>query len=132
MTSMSAETTVRKQRVIGRPFVRGQSGNPAGRPRGSRHRHAECFLAAFSSDFERHGPAVIEQVRHTMPHIYLKIASDLLPKESVLDVDISIHDQVIDLLHAFRDLNGGRVDRELEKMAKRLLPSVIHVEPERD
>jgi Family of unknown function (DUF5681) len=32
---MSAETTVAKQR--GRPFLRGRSGNPQGRPRGARN-----------------------------------------------------------------------------------------------
>jgi hypothetical protein len=33
---MDADKTARKQR--GRPFQRGQSGNPAGRPAGSRHK----------------------------------------------------------------------------------------------
>lgn len=40
-----ADTTVLKQR--GRPFKKGQSGNPAGRPPGSRHKHlvaAELLL----------------------------------------------------------------------------------------
>lgn len=31
----NAEQTAKKQRVIGKPFVKGQSGNPNGRPRGS-------------------------------------------------------------------------------------------------
>ena len=41
----------------------GQSGNPAGRPKGSRNKHSENFLNAFAQDFEQHGRAVIEKVR---------------------------------------------------------------------
>jgi hypothetical protein len=33
------------ERVIGRPFRPGQSGNPRGRPKGSRHKLSEQFLA---------------------------------------------------------------------------------------
>jgi len=59
----------------------GQSGNPAGRPKGSRNRHSENFLNAFARDFEQHGAAVIEKVRKERPQDYLKVAASLLPKQ---------------------------------------------------
>lgn len=51
---MSAETTARKQR--GRPFPKGRSGNPAGRPLGARGRAtvlAEALMDAEAEDITR-------------------------------------------------------------------------------
>ncbi|SRR5579871_4726635 len=70
---------IARDKATGR-FLAGNSGN-GGRKPGSRNRHGETFISAFASDFEAHGTAIIEQVRIEQPAIYLKIASDLLPKE---------------------------------------------------
>jgi hypothetical protein len=59
----------------------GGNGGP-GRKLGSCNRHGENFLRAFADDFERFGVAVIERVRHQSPEIWLKLAGDLLPKET--------------------------------------------------
>ena len=67
-------------------FRPGQSGNPHGRPKGSRNRLALAFMEALASDFEEHGREVIASVRQRQPAAYLRIASGLLPKElSILD-----------------------------------------------
>ncbi|MDF2812020.1 MAG: putative bacteriophage protein [Microvirga sp.] len=79
----SAETTAEKQRGV--PFKPGQSGNPAGRPKGSRHKLGEDFLSALYADFQQHGPAVIAKVRQTKPAAYLKVVASLLPREVKLD-----------------------------------------------
>jgi hypothetical protein len=63
------------------PWKPGESGNPAGRPKGARNKINEDFLDALQVDFEQHGPTVIARVRQTMPHIYLKVVASLLPKE---------------------------------------------------
>jgi hypothetical protein len=65
----------------------GQSGNPAGRPKGSRNRHSENFLNAFARDFEQHGAAVIEKVRKERPQDYLKVAAALLPKQMEIETN---------------------------------------------
>jgi hypothetical protein len=62
-------------------FKPGQSGNPAGRPKGTRHRLSDSFLTAFCADFDEHGEAVIEKVRTEDPAAYLKAAVALMPKQ---------------------------------------------------
>ena len=59
----------------------GQSGNPMGRPIGSRNKLNEKFILALHDDFAKHGPAVIEKVRETRPEIYLKVIASILPRE---------------------------------------------------
>jgi hypothetical protein len=59
----------------------GQSGNPKGRPIGSRNKLNEKFILALHDDFEKHRPAVTEKVRETRPEIYLKVIASILPRE---------------------------------------------------
>jgi Family of unknown function (DUF5681) len=80
----SPHKTARKQ-PIGRPFRPGQSGNPAGRPKGARSKLSESFLKALSEDFDSNGIDVIEKVRSDRPHEYLKIVAAVLPKQMQLE-----------------------------------------------
>ena len=59
----------------------GQSGNPAGRPKGARSKLAELTLQRLLADFETHGVAAIEQVRTKNPSHYLAAIVSLLPKQ---------------------------------------------------
>jgi hypothetical protein len=68
----------------GRPFQPGQSGNPAGRPKGSRNRLTEVFMSAVADDFTEHGAEVIAQVRRGDPVAYLRIVGSFVPPELVL------------------------------------------------
>ena len=52
-----------------RPWRKGESGNPAGRPRGSRNKLAQDFVAALCADFEQHGTEVIAKVRKEKPDV---------------------------------------------------------------
>lgn len=74
-----ADNTVPKQFA---PFAwkPGQSGNPAGRPKGARVRFSERFVKDFLADWEEHGAAVIEKVRTEKPDVYLRTATAILPK----------------------------------------------------
>jgi Family of unknown function (DUF5681) len=83
----TADTTGGKQQ-IGRPFKPGQSGNPAGRPKGSRNKLSEAFIKALADDFSEHGVAVIQQVRSERPQDYLKIVAALQPKQVELDAPV--------------------------------------------
>lgn len=74
-----------KQRP-GHLFRPGQSGNPAGRKKGSRNKLGEAFVQALQEDFETFGKDAIERVRSEKPHEYLKVIAGILPKEVKVDV----------------------------------------------
>jgi Family of unknown function (DUF5681) len=59
----------------------GQSGNPAGRERGSRNRLSEEVICALLRDFREHGQKAIAKVRRTQPAAYLKVLALLVPRE---------------------------------------------------
>ena len=69
-----------QEQARGRLFEPGESGNPAGRPKGSRNKLSETFLKALADDFEAHGKGVVEKVRTERPHDYLKIVAAVMPK----------------------------------------------------
>ena len=63
----------------------GQSGNPAGRLRGSRNKLSEAVICALLRDFSRHGEKAIARVRQTQPGVYLKVLALLIPKQDKLE-----------------------------------------------
>ena len=79
---MLPDTTGEKQDTRFKP---GQSGNPAGRPQGSRNKVSEKLLEALAEDFDTHGNDVIEKVRVDRPHDYLKIVASLVPKQMEIE-----------------------------------------------
>lgn len=103
-----ADSTGKKQRGRGRPFVKGQSGNPAGRSRGSRNKITEDFIEGMAEDFEIHGAAAIERVRIEKPDVYLRIVSLFLPREVFHDAAVAA------------DLSEAELDRRIRAMADEL------------
>lgn len=59
--------------------------NPAGRPKGSRNKLAESFVADMLADWEVSGAAAIQQVRINDPSTYLRVVAGLVPKEFSLN-----------------------------------------------
>lgn len=83
------------------PFEKGKSGNPKGRPPGSRHGLAEAFVSDLQDDWKQHGKDVIAVVRATEPATYMKVVASVIPK----DVTLTPGAGLVDLLSAI-----GRTD----------------------
>lgn len=81
----ATDKTVKKQspgkRGDLKPFKPGQSGNPNGRPKGSRNKLGESFLSDVLDDWENHGRQAVEKMRKERPHEYVKMIASILPKE---------------------------------------------------
>lgn len=83
----------------------GQSGNPAGRPKGARHKLGQAFLDAMLKDFSEHGEVVIENVRTEKPDQYLKVVASILPKEITGEEGDAIGIRIIErrIVHTAQD-----------------------------
>jgi Family of unknown function (DUF5681) len=62
-------------------FKAGESGNPGGRPTGTRERLTKRFLLDLAEDFEAHGKEAILECREKKPDVYIKAIAALCPKE---------------------------------------------------
>lgn len=91
-----------------RPWPKGVSGNPAGRPKGSRSRLTENFLGALADDFEVYGVEAIQAARLKDPMGYVRSIAALCPRE--LDVKRSLEDLSDDELSAALDALRGFID----------------------
>ena len=63
-------------------FKKGQSGNPLGRPVGSRNKLELEFLDACYANWKEHGPESLEIMRQTDVTSYCKMIASILPKHS--------------------------------------------------
>src|SRR5262245_32870791 len=78
----------------------GQSGNPAGRERGSRNRLSEEVICALLRDFRLHGQKAVARVRQTQPAAYLKILALLVPREHKVEHSTTLKDLTDEQLEA--------------------------------
>jgi Family of unknown function (DUF5681) len=79
------ETTDKKQDTRFKP---GQSGNPAGRPKGSRNKYSEHYIADIASAWEQHGPRLLaEWASNSKTHdLFLRAVTAGLSKDMSLNV----------------------------------------------
>lgn len=111
---MSAGDPAPKKQGLVAPWEPGRSGNPAGRPKGSRNKLGEGFLAALLADFEVHGPETIRLAREADPMGYVRVCASLLPRHVKVEDDGDRHDHMTDDELAARIRELDRIIAEVE------------------
>jgi len=88
-----------------RPWKPGERGNPhwAGRQKGSRNKINQDYIDAFCREFEKHGDAVFAEVRKKMPHVWLRLAAELLPKQMQVE-------------HGFADMTDEQLRQRIAEL----------------
>ena len=70
------------------PWRVGESGNPSGRPRGSRSKLSESFLCDFHAVWEEEGLQAIRWCARNDPSTFVRVAASLLPHDINLNVGL--------------------------------------------
>src|SRR4029077_1227226 len=91
-----------------KPWQPGQSGNPKGRPVGSRNKLATLVFDEALASFEKRGPAAFEELANKDPARYLILMAQLIPQH--LKHEVAAHARGAIAGRAAR--SAGRVARE--------------------
>ena len=69
----------------------GQTGNPNGRPKGSRDAIKEAFLKDLAADWQENGESVLRKAREERPAEFCRMVAGLLPKDMNVKSDDPVH-----------------------------------------
>jgi hypothetical protein len=106
--AMAGTVTTGAKQLDPYKFKPGESGNPNGRPKGSKHKLAESFLADCLNEWEAHGKAAISDMREKNPGDFVKMVASLLPKEMTLNLNNDLGELSDDeLLDEIRKLHAS-------------------------
>ena len=88
--AMDAETRARQQRgIVEHAWKPGQSGNPAGRPVGSRNKLSDKFCADLLEHWQEHGVEAMDAALKKDPAAYLRVVASMMPKDVKFTADTS-------------------------------------------
>jgi hypothetical protein len=76
----------RKTDHLKAPWKPGESGNPAGRPLGSRNKLSESVIQDIAADWAVGGAETIARVRMTDPATNFRVVASILPKDVLVNV----------------------------------------------
>jgi hypothetical protein len=68
-------------------YVKGQSGNRAGRPVGSRSKLVESFVSDLQTKWQAEGPAILDRLAISNPEKLVEAISRLAPKDIAVSLE---------------------------------------------
>ena len=87
---MGAETTAEQQHRLAKyEFKPGKSGNPAGRPVGSRNKLSDKFCADLLEHWQEHGVEAMDAALKKDPAAYVRVVASMVPKDVKFTADTS-------------------------------------------
>jgi hypothetical protein len=67
-------------------FKPGESGNPTGRPIGSKNAFSAAFIGDMQASWAEHGPEVLARVARSDPSRYLGVCASIVPRDVALSI----------------------------------------------
>ena len=83
---VTPEPTGTQQAKPSTQFKPGQSGNPAGRPTGSRNKLCDGFLKTLEETWQKRGHEIIDKTIEENPSVIVNAIARLVPKEAHLEL----------------------------------------------
>jgi hypothetical protein len=74
-----------------KPWQPGQSGNPAGRVKGSRNTLSEQYLSSVCAIYDECGDEAVREAVRRDPEVLIKVVTSLLPKKIDIDARSAVY-----------------------------------------
>ena len=111
MAKCRSDNTEKKQRNL-IPYKPGQSGNPKGRPKGSRNKLSERFFRDLCDAWQAFGKPALMTVAWTHPVDFVRIVAQLMPKDveataTNIRAERMSSSELRSLIDRYRDMGPG-------------------------